>query len=150
VRLRPATVDDVDDLLMVESAVFGVDGWAGAAVLHELTTTWRYVVVAQDAGSLVGWAVLLESDVCDVLRVAVTPVARRRGVGRALLDALVTRAGTRAVLLEVAADNAAAHALYAAAGFVEIDRRLGYYGSGRDALVLSRTPDDPVYGVPRA
>lgn len=149
-RLRDARVEDADALVLVESAAFGADGWAHQAVLHELTARWRYVVVAQHADALVGWAVLLESDVCDVLRVAVAKAAQRQGIGRALLDALLTRAGSRAVLLEVAADNDAAQALYTDAGFVVIDRRPAYYGDGRDALVLSRTPGDPVYGVPRA
>ena len=44
--------------------------------------------------------------------------------------------------LEVAADNAAAQALYARAGFAESGRRRGYYrrpdGSGLDALVMQR------------
>jgi ribosomal-protein-alanine N-acetyltransferase len=150
VRLRTATTADTADLVAVEAAAFESAGWGQAAVLHELTTAWRYVVLVEDAGSVLGWGVLLDSDVCDVLRVAVNPEARRRGVGRTLLDALIDRAGQRTVLLEVAADNAAARELYTAAGFVEIDRRAAYYGTGRDALVLSRTPSEPVYGVPRA
>ena len=40
------------------------------------------------------------------------------------------------MLLEVAADNDAAQALYASAGFVEIARRPGYYPGGRDAVVM--------------
>lgn len=149
-RLRTATTADTAGLVAVEAAAFESGGWRHAAVLHELTAAWRYVVLVEDAGTVLGWGVLLESDVCDVLRVAVTPQTRRRGVGRALLNALVDRAGPRRVLLEVAADNAPARALYAAAGFVEIDRRASYYGAGRDALVLSWTPQAPVYGVPRA
>lgn len=148
-RLRAATIEDADAVVAIESAC-GSDGWEHGAVLHELTASWRYVVLAEHADALVGWASLLESDVCDVLRVAVAKPAQRQGVGRALLDALVTRAGSRTVLLEVADDNTAAQALYAGAGFVVIDRRPAYYGADRDALVLSRTPDDPVYGVPRA
>jgi ribosomal-protein-alanine N-acetyltransferase len=150
VRLRAGTVEDAAALVAVESAAFGTDGWAHAAVLHEVTASSRHVVVAEHADALVGWAVLLEGDVCDVLRVAVAKPAQRRGIGRALLDTLLTRAGSRPVLLEVADDNTAAQALYAGAGFVAIDRRPAYYGPGRDALVLSRAPDDPVYGVPRA
>lgn len=138
-RLRAATVADADALVALE-AELGPDGWDGALVRQELTAPWRYVVVAEDAGSLTGWASLLESDGCDVIRMAVAPAARRRGTGRALLDALLERAGERAVLLEVEADNIAAQRLYAAAGFVPIDRRADYYGPGRHALVLQRSP----------
>jgi ribosomal-protein-alanine N-acetyltransferase len=42
------------------------------------------------------------------------------------------------MFLEVAADNAAARSLYAAAEFVEVGRRRRYYAGGADALVLRR------------
>jgi ribosomal-protein-alanine N-acetyltransferase len=42
------------------------------------------------------------------------------------------------MFLEVAEANAAARALYAAAGFAEVGRRRRYYADGGDALVLRR------------
>ncbi len=141
-RLRTATVADIDELVALEAGL-GTDGWDSAWVRQEVTTSWRYVVVAEDAGSVVGWAVLLLSDVCDLLRVAVAPDARRRGVGEALLGALLEHAGERTVLLEVEDGNVAAQQLYTAAGFEQIDRRADYYGAGRDALVLKRSPAPP-------
>jgi ribosomal-protein-alanine N-acetyltransferase len=71
----------------------------------------------------------------------VTGAARRRGLGRALLDAAIVEArarGARTMFLEVAAGNAAGRALYAGAGFVESGRRVRYYADGDDALLLSR------------
>lgn len=56
----------------------------------------------------------------NVHDVAVTPDARGRGVGRALLEQVIadaTAAGASAVSLEVRADNAAARHLYASLGF---------------------------------
>jgi [ribosomal protein S18]-alanine N-acetyltransferase len=41
------------------------------------------------------------------------------------------------MLLEVAAGNAPARALYAAAGFAEVGKRRRYYPDGSDALVLA-------------
>jgi GNAT superfamily N-acetyltransferase len=52
--------------------------------------------------------------------VATRPSARRRGLARALAGALATAAedhGVRRLWLQVVADNAAAHALYASLGF---------------------------------
>ena len=57
---------------------------------------------------------------------AVAGWARRRGVGRALLEACIRegrRAGRRRLTLWVTTDNAPARALYAAAGFEETRRR---------------------------
>ena len=51
--------------------------------------------------------------------------------------------GARRIFLEVAEDNAAARALYAAFGYTEIARRRDYYrtqtGQRRDALVMEKT-----------
>lgn len=115
----------------------GADAWSADSVAAELTAPWRHVVVAEDA-AVPGWAVLVGFDPADVLRVAVDPAARRRGIGRALLAELLSYAGERTMLLEVFADNVAAQALYAGAGLVAVDRRRGYYPDGRDAVVMSR------------
>ena len=79
-----------------------------------------------------------------MLTLAVGPAHRRRGVGRALLAAAEAMASTTAtaMFLEVATDNAAAIALYEAAGYAAVGRRAGYYarpaGAGADALVMRR------------
>ena len=96
----------------------------------------------QDALLGLASAQLLVDDV-HVLRLAVVPEARRRGIGRALLDGLAVWAaevGAAAVVLEVRADNVAARALYGSAGFVEDGRRRGYYPDGEDAVLLRRVP----------
>ncbi|MCW1954750.1 ribosomal protein S18-alanine N-acetyltransferase [uncultured Lentibacter sp.] len=84
-------------------------------------------------------------DEAELLSIAVAPEAQGRGIGRALLGALVTRLAARHVtqlFLEVAEDNAPARALYAQAGFEEVGRRRGYYtrpqAAAVDALVLRR------------
>ena len=68
--------------------------------------------------------------------------AHRRGIGRALLEALLAEAKRRDVtktLLEVAVDNAAAQRLYAAYDFEPVGVRRGYYQpSNTDALVMMR------------
>lgn len=89
----------------------------------------------------------------EVLTVAVDPAARRRGVGAALVEAAAgaaAAAGAGALFLEVAADNAAACALYARAGFARAGLRRGYYARPGappvDALVLSRALNRPAPG----
>ncbi|WP_313577184.1 GNAT family N-acetyltransferase, partial [Brevundimonas sp.] len=77
------------------------------------------------------------------LTLAVRPTARRAGLGVRLVEAAVVRAaalGAERMFLEVAESNAAARALYARSGFVEMGRRRGYYshadGRREDALTL--------------
>ncbi len=89
----------------------------------------------------------------EILTLAVTPPLRRRGLGKALVEAGAKAAadqGARSLFLEVAADNAAAIALYDGAGFTPVGRRAGYYrrpDGAIDALVLRRAlnsgPSEP-------
>lgn len=108
--------------------VFGYVAWLGAAPLYETPAGFA---VARDLGGE-----------AEILTIGVVPGMRRRGLGRALLGAVVAQARARrcfSVVLEVAADNAAARRLYEAAGFVRVGMRPLYYRSGGgaiDALIL--------------
>lgn len=84
-------------------------------------------------------------DEAELLTLATHPAHRRLGLGRATLAAFEEQArarGARRAFLEVRANNAAACALYAAAGYAEAGRRRGYYktqsGARVDALMLSK------------
>ena len=75
----------------------------------------------------------------ELLTIGVLESARRGGVGARLLEAVKAAArgaGAERLLLEVDAVNAAAHALYGAAGFRRLSVRRGYYRDGADALVM--------------
>jgi ribosomal-protein-alanine N-acetyltransferase len=73
----------------------------------------------------------------EILTLAVVPAMRRQGIARRLLAAVIA-GGEGPIFLEVAAANGAALALYAGLGWREVGRRPGYYGPGRDALLLRR------------
>lgn len=85
------------------------------------------------------------ADEAELLTIAVQADRRRRGLGRALLAAVVEQArsgGAQSLFLEVGADNAPARSLYAQVGFVEVGRRRDYYRRHTgfaDALVLRLT-----------
>jgi ribosomal-protein-alanine N-acetyltransferase len=114
---------DVAAAHALESDLFP-DPWSVETFWSELAHVpeSRHYLVAEADGTLVSTA------------------AQGRGLGRALLDALLAEARRREaneVLLEVRAENTAAQALYARAGFERIAIRRGYYRPGNtDALVL--------------
>lgn len=103
-------------------------------------------VIRRRVGADVAGFVLsrVAADEAEIFTVAVAPAMRGRGYAGLLLDAhlpALARAGARAVFLEVAADNAAARALYAGKGFAQAGRRKGYYRTAdgtSDALVMRR------------
>ena len=84
----------------------------------------------------------MAADEAEILTVGVVPAARRRGIARELIAALLDTArarGARTAYLEVRIDNHPARTLYTSEGFVEVGVRRGYYEAGRtDAVVMSR------------
>lgn len=82
------------------------------------------------------------ADEAELLTLAVLPDSRRQGLARALLaeaEHVAAAHGAATLFLEVATRNAAAQALYAAAGYQQAGRRRRYYADGDDALVLRKT-----------
>lgn len=138
---RAATRDDVGAVAALEQACFD-DPWGADSVAGEITGGGRIVRVAETTSGILGWSsTSVVAETADLLRVAVEPSARGRGLGRVLVDDVLRHAGdagAERVLLEVAEPNTPARALYAATGFREIHRRRRYYADGADALVLER------------
>ena len=145
-RLVRATIElvpgDLDRLLEVERECFA-EPWSRAMLEGELRGGPGHVAlgIAGADGALDGAALArLAVGTLEIQSIAVRPRARGRGLGRALVRALLERArAARAERadLEVRAGNAAAIALYASEGFVPVGRRRRYYGNGEDALLMS-------------
>lgn len=123
----------------LERAVFS-DPWT-AGQLRECLGHGVEFLVAERAGRVLAYAVAMcAADVGDILNLCVAPDARRAGIGRVLVRALLARLaarGVRAAYLEVRDSNQAARRLYEGMGFEEVGRRRGYYRRPvEDAIVL--------------
>ena len=145
VRLRQMATDDVPAVMALERALFPEDAWSEDLLRDELgETATRHYVVAESDGAVVGYAGLrFVPPEGDVQTMAVAESVWGRGVGRALLTELLTRAGARGVthmFLEVRSDNPRAQDLYERFGFEAIGVRRGYY-KGADAIVMRRVAD---------
>jgi ribosomal-protein-alanine N-acetyltransferase len=142
-KLRPMTVADLDVLLPFEETMFGAEAWSRTTYLEEISDTElrHYLVAEADDGEILGdGGLLVIAETAQIVTVGVLPRARRKGVGRELVRALVDEARRRKageVLLEVRVDNEAAQKLYESEGFSVIGMRKGYYDRGRvDAVVM--------------
>lgn len=143
--LRGATSADLPEVAALERACYG-DPWPASAFASLPHNAQVYFAVARNAargqlsGYVVAWYVMDEGELANL---AVAPGDRGRGVGRALLDAMLEDAasrGTSQVFLEVRESNVAARKLYTARDFELIGRRKRYYRSPtEDALILRRT-----------
>ncbi len=103
-----------------------VDGETGFLLPERAFALWRSTPAAQEA---------------ELLRIAVRPDLRGRGLARALLaagEAALGGEGARTLRLEVRVSNAPARALYAASGWAEAGLRRGYYRDGEDAVLYAK------------
>lgn len=121
--------------------------WSVAAIGELLDQSGVFTLAYAD-GFILCRAV---ADEAEILTLAVRPTARRGGVGRGLVvgaAAFAAGLGAQRLFLEVAEDNVAARALYAAVGFREEGRRRAYYaqssGPAVDALILVLNLSDPL------
>lgn len=141
-RIRPASLDDLPGLVSLEQACFAVP-WSEESLRFDLSghPEAHYLVASAPDGSLAGYAAYWAApDEAQITNVAVAPAWRRRGVGRLLLDALISLAadnGLQSLFLEVRTGNQAAIALYQSAGFQAVGIRRGYYqDNGEDAIIM--------------
>ena len=143
-KVQPARPEDAEGVFRVCEEV-QPGAWTRSRLEEELSRPDAWVFCSLQPGTRGGrpLGVLLARSVADeveILELAVVGEARRRGVGRGLLRALLARAeadGLARVLLEVRASNQAAQALYFADGFVVEGRRARYYPDGEDAFLMT-------------
>ena len=117
--------------------------WTEASVRE--SSGWRRMVslVRESDGKVTGFIIGRQvADEAEILNLAVTPSARQRGEGGALLRAALDEArlrGVKRVSLEVRESNKAGIAFYEKHGFLKTGRRAGYYRDPEEAaLVMER------------
>jgi ribosomal protein S18 acetylase RimI-like enzyme len=144
--IRTATPKDIDALTAIESRVFPGNRLSRRSFAHLISAPSASVLVAEVAGSIAGYAVVLFRRGLDTARLySVASIVK--GQGSALLDAAEAAAAARAahaLRLEVRRDNARAIALYRRAGYAPIGEVRAYYDDGMAALRFQK-----VLGVPR-
>jgi ribosomal-protein-alanine N-acetyltransferase len=144
--MRP---DDLERVMAIERDGFA-HPWSADLLRRELMHDWSTLLLATEErpggggpprevvlGFVVYWLV---HDELHVLNIAVALEARRRGVGRALMDQAAARAreaGAVVATLEVRRSNAAALAMYRELGYRQVGIRPNYYvDEGEDAIVM--------------
>jgi ribosomal protein S18 acetylase RimI-like enzyme len=137
-EIRPARPADLDAIFAIEQAVFAGDRLSRRSFVSLMTGGTAVLVVAEAAGRVAGYGLVLfrrGSRVARLYSIAVAPGVS--GVGAQLLracEAAATQRGAGAIRLEVRADNARAIALYRRGGYAECGRVASYYHDGETAL----------------
>lgn len=148
IDLREGDVRDLDRVDRIMADAFDPrwgEAWTRNQVIGILAVPGVWLTIAELNGRTVGFALTRGVlDEAELLLLAVMPEARRRGVGAALLRAVMADCATRKISrihLEVRAGNDAIK-LYTSSGFSKIGERRDYYrgvdGRTYSALTLHR------------
>jgi ribosomal-protein-alanine N-acetyltransferase len=136
-------LDDLPVVIEIETICFD-DPWPKSAFRQMLQSSRSYMIAAVDSTDRVMaylCSVCLGGEL-QIQNIAVSPLHRRKGLGRLLLgmaEAEGSRRGATDSVLEVRDHNNAALALYHDIGYRQIARRRGYYADPPgDALVLAK------------
>lgn len=141
VEFAVMSLEHVSQVAAIEAASFP-SPWPLRAFIQEiLQNNLADYLVALREGRVVGYAGMwIILDEAHITNVAVRPDLRRMGIGRLLMEKLITRAlylGARRMTLEVGASNAVALALYESLGFYRTGVRPRYYqDTGDDAVIM--------------
>ena len=138
----PMNETHVAPIAQLEKICFS-DPWSERSIAYELTNPLSAWFVAVEDGVVLGYvgsqAVL---DEADMMNIAVSPEARRRGIAQGLVEVLVAalkEKEVRCLTLEVRASNDPAITLYHKLGFTQVGRRPNYYRNPKeDALILRK------------
>lgn len=140
VVVRRMTLEDIDRIVEIENMSFNIP-WTRENFQFELTENRCAVyMVGEIDGNVVGYGGMWQMvDEGHITNIAVDPMYRCRGVGDAILSALIKYAGENgitAMTLEVRTQNMPARSLYSKHGFKNVAIRKGYYTDPDDDAII--------------
>jgi len=126
--------------------------WQRARVERALAASDTLAVIAQRGNQLLGFGIMTcGEERAHLLLFAVSPAARRTGVGTRLLDWLevcAREAGVAHITLEVRATARDARAFYEARGFAPVRLLHGYYQRREHGVAMRKDLLDPTLEEP--
>lgn len=149
-ELREGGVHDLPSVVTIMQDAFEArfgEGWTSAQCMGMLSLPGVWLVVGSLDGKDQGFALARTTgDESELLLLATRPDARRRGLGGALLRAVMAEAqgrGAHEMHLEVRSGNEAM-ALYLREGFVKVGERKNYYRGQTGQLFDAHTYSRPL------
>lgn len=138
--VREMTRADVEAVCRIERECFSMP-WSAADFLEMIEADYAHYYVAQEAGQIVGCCGIRNlAGEGEITNVAVAPGARRRGIGRKMMEYMLREAPAHkigACTLEVRISNIPAIRLYESLGFQGEGVRPRFYEKPQeDALIM--------------
>ena len=138
--IRLARTEDLRSLLEIERDSLSAAHWQEVDYGHAIAQPERLVLVAEAGSQLLGFLVAsTAAREWELENIAVAPAARQRGIGRALMQALVAsarQAKASEIRQEIRASNKIAQRFGQSVGFVHEGRRRDYYRDPTEDALL--------------
>jgi len=144
---RDAMALDIPVFVSLDKQLFPYSPWSAGQYKEEfaeMPRTRHFVVALDDDKSIIGYAGILvpaPAVEADILTVGVIAEHRGKGIARQLMALITDFAIDRqaaAMMLEVKSDNVEAIGLYESLGYLRLNTRKDYFGSGLDALIMRK------------
>lgn len=138
--IRPATVDDLEEILRLEEVCFETDRFPRRNLRYLLTRGRAFTLVDENHGRLRGYVLVLlrrGTSLARLYSIAVDPAVRGRGVAAALVQAAEAEALERGCVLmrlEIRGDNEASQSLFRRLGYRPFATWPDYYEDAAEAL----------------
>ena len=131
---------DQKDIAILEKECFS-EPWSESAIL-ESSKCGTLFLLFEEEGEVLGYAGMqVIPPEGYITNIAVTSASRGKGIGSALVDALVVfskEKGIRLISLEVRESNLAAQGLYRKKGFATLGKRKRFYANPtEDAIIMT-------------
>lgn len=141
-HIRTPHLHEIGEIHALDREEFGEDAYPRAFFRQAIDLWPSLILAAEDGGEIRGYAVAAPEEgrsTAWILAAVVTESYRGRGIGRAVVRALLERMaemGFREVRLTVAPTNAGALHLYESIGFRRVGEEGSYFGDDEPRLVL--------------
>lgn len=140
VQVRTANQDDRPSIVQIEQLSATAAHWPESNYEKALAQDERLVLVAAEDSEVLGFLIANRAtEEWELENIAVSPKARRRGIGRALMRVLieeVEQAGASEIRQEIRLSNQAAQQLGRSMGFSQQGRRPNYYREPTEDALL--------------
>jgi ribosomal protein S18 acetylase RimI-like enzyme len=140
-EIIPATLRDLSALRRLEHICFEKDSWPLFDLIAVLSFPDVVRLKAVEDNKMVGFIAgdpRPSQGFSWIATIAVLPDYRRKGIGRALLNACEAQLRTPRLRLSVRATNQSAITLYEQEGYRTMDIWKAYYNDGENAIVMEK------------
>lgn len=138
-KIEKMTKEHLESVYLIETECFS-HPWSKQSLENELnndTSLFWVAIVNNDVIGYIGMSVVIDEGY--IFNVAVSQAHRKKGIGSALINELVTygkKNNLCFITLEVRESNINAQSLYSKFGFIKVGERRDYYSNPKENAIL--------------